>query len=357
MNAETNIKKRSKNMLNKSSENSTNFNIKNVLIVGLGSMGKRRARLIKGIQESINVCGVDTSEARRSEAESLGITAFESIDAATKAHEFCAAFVCTAPISHAAVIGELLNEGLNVFTELNLVDTGYTALISKAKEKNLKLFLSNTMLYRKEIQHINKSVKAFDMPVNYIYHIGQYLPDWHPWESYKNFFVGDKQTSGIREIFGIDLPWLVETFGEVSSVSAYSDKLTKLELEYDDSYYVTLLHKNGTKGFLAADVVSPKAVRNFEVFGEGLHIFWNGSPESLSEFDKQQKASVPVNTYAVYEHDEKYSDNIVENAYVDEIIDFFNMLEHGATPLWSFEKDAEVIDLIERIMDSAAYRK
>ena len=51
-------------------------------------------------------------------------------------------------------------------------------------------------------------LQEFSRPVNYIYHIGQYLPDWHPWENYKNFFVGDKRTGGVREIFGIDLPWL-----------------------------------------------------------------------------------------------------------------------------------------------------
>ena len=33
-----------------------------LLIVGLGSMGKRRARLAKGIDASIELCGVDLSE-------------------------------------------------------------------------------------------------------------------------------------------------------------------------------------------------------------------------------------------------------------------------------------------------------
>ncbi len=333
--------------------NIKNFKVENVLIVGLGSMGKRRARLIKGVQNSINICGVDTSQDRCNDAQGLGITAFSTIADALQAQKFDAAFVCTAPITHAAVIKELLAAGLNVFSELNLVDTAYDELISTAKHKNLHLFLSNTMLYRKEIQYIKSTVEVFNSPLNYIYHIGQYLPDWHPWESYKNFFVGDKRTSGIREIFGIDLPWLCETFGEVVSVHAQSDKLTALDIDYDDSYYITLRHKNGTKGFLATDVVSPKPVRSFEVFGEGLHIFWNGSPESLLKYDVENKINLPVNTYAQYEHDEKYSDNIVENAYVDEILDFFEMITHGSVPLWSFEKDKKVIELIERIEASA----
>lgn len=66
--------------------------------------------------------------------------------------------------------------------------------MAKAKEKGVLLFLSSTMLYRRETQYIKQQVAAFGKPVHYIYHIGQYLPDWHPWENYKNFFVGNART-------------------------------------------------------------------------------------------------------------------------------------------------------------------
>ena len=143
----------------------------------------------------------------------MGIQAYESIGAALNAGKPDCAFVCTAPITHARIIDELLDAGLPIFTELNLVDDGYDALIAKAAEKGVPLFLSSTMLYRAETQYIKKQVQDFGKPVNYIYHIGQYLPDWHPWENYKNFFVGDKRTGGVREIFAIDLPWLLDAFG------------------------------------------------------------------------------------------------------------------------------------------------
>ncbi len=322
-----------------------------ILIVGLGSMGKRRARLIKGIDADIKISGVDMSESRRQEAEALGITPYDSISCACR-HHFDAAFVCTAPITHAAVIDELLEYSLPVFTELNLVSDGYDELIAKSKAKNVQLFLSSTMLYRAETQYIKNQVKNFGKPVNYIYHIGQYLPDWHPWENYKNFFVGDKRTSGVREIFGIDLPWLLDAFGDVVSVSAQKDKLSDLNIDYPDTYFVTLRHSNGTKGFLAADVVSPKAVRSFEAFGEGLHVFWEGNPKSLYKYNAQTKEKEQINVYQSFEHDPRYSDNIVENAYVDEITNFFMTLNGSQTPLWSFEKDKKVIELIEKIEEA-----
>ena len=292
-----------------------------LLVVGLGSMGKRRARLIRGVEPSAALAGVDFAPARREEARALGIEPYESIAAAVAARHFDAAFVCTAPLTHAGIIGELLDAGLPVFTELNLVDDGYDALIAKAAQKGLPLFLSSTMLYRAETQYIKRRVAAFAKPVNYIYHIGQYLPDWHPW-----------------------------AFGPVKHVYAEKDKLSGLEIDYPDSYFVTLRHENGTKGLLAADVVSPKAVRNFEVFGEGLHLFWEGNPKALYEFKDGDKRF--VNTYASFEHDSRYSDNVVENAYVDELTNFFGVLKGDEQPKWSFEKDLKAIELMDFVEKS-----
>lgn len=320
-----------------------------LLIIGLGSMGKRRARLAKGMLPDAELFGVDTTESRRNEAATLGITPFASIAEAVLAQAFDAALVCTAPITHAAIIAELLDNNLPVFSELNLISDGYEENIAKAKAKGLPLFLSSTMLYRGETQYMKQQIEAFGKPVNYVYHVGQYLPDWHPWENYKNFFVGDKRTSGVRELFGIELPWLLDTFGPVVSVQAQKDKLSDLEIDYPDSYYVMLRHQNGTKGFLAADVVSPKAVRNFECFGEGLHLFWGGSPTTLCEYDAEAKEKRQIQPYQNYEQDPRYSDNVVENAYLDEMLNFFAVLEGEEEPRWSFEKDIAVIRLMDEV--------
>ena len=112
-----------------------------LLIVGLGSMGKRRARLARGLDKDTRIAGVDTAEARREEAVRLGLAdaAYSSIGEAVEAFAPDAALVCTAPLSHAAVIGELLDAGLSVFTELNLVSDGYAGNLAKAKERNLVL--------------------------------------------------------------------------------------------------------------------------------------------------------------------------------------------------------------------------
>ncbi len=318
------------------------------LVVGLGSMGKRRARLIQSLGSAYGVCGVDSSPARREEAENLGICCFATLPEALAAGRYDAAFVCTAPLTHSLLIDSLLDAGLPVFTELNLVPDGYEDLMQKAKAKELALFLSSTMLYRAETRWLSAQVADFSGGLNYIYHIGQYLPDWHPWENYKDFFVGDGRTGGVREIFGIELPWLLKTFGPAESLCVQKDKISTLDIPYPDSWFVTLRHKSGAKGFIAADVISPKPVRNFEVYGEGLHLFWEGNPRSLAYWDNAKKEKTPVDTYYGEAHqDERYSDNIVENAYLEEILNFYDVIAGKATPRWSFEQDLEALRLID----------
>ena len=318
------------------------------LIVGLGSMGKRRIRLLKGIDPSIEIIGVDTWDERRAQVEEMGHKTFTSIaDAAAEKPDV--AFVCTAPLSHYAILKELLTYKINSFTELNLVKDGYEELMELAKANDTVLFLSSTMLYRGEINFILDEVKKFDKPISYIYHIGQYLPDWHPWESYKNFFVGNKRTNGCREIFGIEMPWLIEAFGKVTDVYSVSNKVTDLDIDFDDRYFVTLTHESGARGVLSVDVVCPKAVRNLEVYGEGLHLFWEGNPKALWKFNNDTKEKEFINTYVTFEHDSRYSDNIVENAYVDEMQNFLNVVKGTEQPKYSFEKDLYTISVMDKI--------
>ena len=318
------------------------------LIVGLGSMGKRRIRLLKGIDPSIEIIGVDTWDERRAQVEEMGHKTFTSIaDAAAEKPDV--AFVCTAPLSHYAILKELLTYKINSFTELNLVKDGYEELMELAKANDTVLFLSSTMLYRGEINFILDQVKKFDKPISYIYHIGQYLPDWHPWESYKNFFVGNKRTNGCREIFGIEMPWLIEAFGKVTDVYSVSNKVTDRDIDFDDRYFVTLTHESGARGVLSVDVVCPKAVRNLEVYGEGLHLFWEGNPKALWKFNNETKEKEFINTYTTFEHDSRYSDNIVENAYVDEMQNFLNVVKGTEQPKYSFEKDLYTISVMDKI--------
>ena len=332
----------------------------NVGVIGLGSMGKRRIRLIKSNFPDVDIIGIDNSEERCKEVEDLfNIKTLSNSDEFFEDNDCEAVFISTPPLTHSKIINDALNNNLSVFTEINLVKDMYDENIDLADENNLTLFLSSTQLYRKEINYIASKISNFNKNTNYIYHIGNYLPDWHPWESYKNFFVGNKKTNGCREILTIELPWIVNTFGEIKQVHVSKNKITDLEVDYPDSFFVNVIHKNGSNGVLIIDLVSRHAVRNLEIINEDGYIQWDGTPEGLKEWNSNSNELDEINLYDEISNQEDYNQTIIENAYLEEIKDFFNTLDsnqrHG---LYSFEKDKyilDVIDIIEEIDDKKSH--
>ncbi len=321
----------------------------NILVIGLGSMGKRRIGLIKDMFPETGLYGVDGREDRRNEAAvKFGMECVASISEAAQRYDIDSAFVCTSPLSHNAIIKECLEHKWNVFTELNLVEDGYEENIALAKQNGCVLFLSSTFFYREEIRYIRSKVDN-GRKWNYIYHIGQYLPDWHPWENYKDFFVGDKRTNGCREIMAIELPWITKTFGDVTDIKVISDKMTGLKIDYNDNYMISLTHSNGNKGTLVVDVVSPVAVRRLEVYAEEKYLQWSGTPDSLCEYDKEQDKLVAVSLNEKEEHKDGYRAFVVENAYKNEIREFMDVVLKGKEQVYGFSEDLKVLRLIDRV--------
>ena len=327
-----------------------------IIVIGLGSMGKRRIRLVKSMYPDIKLIGIDKKESRVQEVEKLfDIVCYSSItDAVEKEQPECA-FVCTAPVSHGKIIQECLQKGLHIFTEINLLSDLYDENMQLANEKKRLLFLSSTPIYRGEIKKIKEIVEKNGNPVHYIYHVGQYLPDWHPWENYKDFFVGDERTNGCREILAIELPWMLQTFGDILECHVMSGKLTSLDLKCNDSYSIILKHKNGSQGVLAVDVVCREAVRKLEIYNEELYITWNGKPDTLYQKDIASKELVPLSSDE-YLCEEGYSQFVNEYAYINELQYFFDSLdkfkEKGSAAVkdsYGFLQDKYTLALIDRI--------
>lgn len=325
-----------------------------ILVVGLGSMGRRRVRLILNNYEDIDIVGVDKREDRRREAEKrYNIKVSDSVKTALKNHLFKAVIVCTSPLTHYSIIKKCLTKGLHVFTELNLTNRGYNEFVEIAREKRLCIFLSSTMLYRREIEYINKRVKTRQEKVNYRYHVGQYLPDWHPWESIEEFFVKDKKTNGCREFLAIELPWIINTFGRIEEMYFIRDKISKLNVNYPDNYNILFKHESGHLGNINVDVVARKAIRDLEIYSDEIHLFWDGTPTGLKEYDIDNKELANITAYNKVDWNSNYAKNIIENAYLEELKEFINELKRGKAsgPIGrhSIIDDLYVLSVIDKI--------
>lgn len=327
-----------------------------ILVIGLGSMGKRRIRLLKAINSSIVVYGVDKDNERCIQVSNeYKIKTYTNLSDVLYGMDIKpdAAIISTSPLSHAVIIGECLAAGLDVFTELNLVSDKYEENIKQAASKGKVLFLSSTFLYRNEIQYIWKKAENCNTVLNYTYHVGQYLPDWHPWEDYRDFFVGDKRTDGCREIFAVEFPWLQKVFGPVKDFNVIKGKSSLLDVDYPDTYHLLLYHENGTMGSLQVDVVSRKAVRNLEIYGGDIYLLWDGTPEGLKLYNYEAKKYENIVLYDNVEHMEGYSRFVIENAYQNELEAFLEEVSGRKVAKYSFEEDMETLRLIDMIEGKA----
>ena len=225
-----------------------------------------------------------------------------------------------------------------------------------ARENGNVLFLSSTFLYRRDIQYVIEAVKREAKPLNYSYHVGQYLPDWHPWEAVTEYFIGQEKTNGCRELFAIELPWLIKAFGRIVDVKVKKSKNTSLAINYPNNYLLLVEHEDvkgrRNKGMLAVDVMSRKAVRNLEVFNENLYISWEGNPQSLRKHDNVSGEDETINLYERVVHQEGYGAFIIENAYYSELemfIDAARSRDLDAAGAYSFADDMETLALIDKI--------
>lgn len=313
-------------------------------------MGKRRIRLLSE-RNDVSIIGVDTQVLRREEVKvKFGIECYSSLEEACRENNIDAAVISTSPLSHAAIIKECLEHNLHVFTEINLISTSYEDNMQLAEEKGKVLFLSSTFLYQEDTLKIIERINNVNSPVNYIYHVGQYLPDWHPWESYNDYFIGNPKTNGCREIMAIELPWIYTAFGKVTDFKVMKSKNTSLDISYNDNYLIMLEHESGAKGVFCVDVVSRYPVRNLEVIGEDIHLFWKGTVDSLAEYDVEKKCVETIDLGVCSENLADYAAFIDENPYRKELESYIDQInDPGILPVWDFSRDKIVLDLIDRI--------
>ncbi len=321
--------------------------IEKILLLGYGSMGRRRIRLVGSLVPSARFICVDSNPERQRQAKRDGHVTAGSLDEGIGMSPD-AAFVCTSPGHHADIILKLLNAGIHVFTELNLTSDRYDKIDETAKQHNAVIFVSSTLVYKRQMEVFKKIVDEQSKPVAYIYHVGQYLPDWHPWEGYKDFFIGKKETNGIREILAVQMPWLIRTFGRIKDIYVSSQNCTILDINFPDCVMLNIVHGNGNMGSFVVDVISRKATTRLEIIGEDIHVFWDGHNDDLYQLDVDSKELQQVKVYETEEHAEGYSDHIAEEPYRDEIREFLKAI-NGENVRYGLEEDLYVLDVIDKI--------
>ena len=318
-----------------------------IVVVGLGSMGNRRIRILRKLYPDFEITGVDSNPARAQEASRVhGIRTLSDLEEGLATGPN-ALFVCSSPQSHSAVFAKVDLAATHTFSELDLLTDGYPRLLEAEQQGARRHFLSSTPLFDAGTRFIEARCSG-RRPVAYRYHVGQYLPDWHPWESYKDFFIGQRATNGCREILAIELPWLMLLFGEMEILRADARSLTHLDIDFPDTLSLTVRHQDGTLGQIVADVTCPHPVHDFEVYGEGVYLTWDGRPSGMRVWEPGGLRAVDL--YEQFEQREGYTDFIIENPYFEETKAFIEGILDPARPYpYDYRRSSLLLAFIDSV--------
>jgi predicted dehydrogenase len=248
------------------------------LVVGLGSMGKRRVRNLLALGH-LQIAGFDPREDRRTEARSkYGIATYADYEAAVEEFLPEVLVISTPPDRHMTYAWAAFKRGLPCFIEASVVDADLILeLHQRTVDSQLLIAPSCTMRYSPGPKKVKELIHSgvIGRPLNFNYQTGQYLPDWHPWERIEDFYVSKRATGGAREIVPFELTWLNDVFGKPEPLACVMSKLTEMNVDIDDIYHCLLRYPGNVLANVTVEVISrPKATRELRILGtEGEIVF------------------------------------------------------------------------------------
>lgn len=327
--------------------------VKNYLVIGLGSMGKRRVRCLQALGVgSENIYGMDKREDRCVEAqEKYGINIVHSEDEIDFSKTE-AIIVSLPPDKHFEGVKIAFKYGKPVFVEASVVLEDVKR-IKESNKDNIYVAPSCTFIFHPVIKEIGKLVKAgkYGKICNFTYHSGQYLPDWHPWENVNDFYVSNRITGGAREIVPYELTWLVDVMGYPNEVKGYFRKTASIGCDIEDSY-VCSLDYGDMIGSLLVDVVGRNALRNLVINFENAQLQWRCDADLLEVYEAETGNWKVIEVGKDMIHEEGYSKNINENMYIDEINAFLQGIQNRQMYPNTIDKDIKVLELLEQVENS-----
>ena len=297
-----------------------------VLIIGYGSIGKRHTKNLISIGNfDIIIC---TKNKEALQLEKNGIKIFDSLNKALKEKPDIS-IICNESSFHVKTAIKLAKNNSHIFIEKPLSNSlkNIQELLKIIEKKKLVTMVGCNMRFHDGIKLMKKLIEKNEIGriFSVIVENGSYMPDWHPWEDYRNSYASKKQLGGgvvLTQIHEIDyLSWF---FGKVVEVFSYSEKLSDLKLNVEDYSGSLLKFQNKIIVELHLDYFQKPSERNCKIIGTKGKIIWNWNNNHLQIFKNKTNKFLTINI------DKKYDRN---KMYVQELEYFLNCVKKKKIPM------------------------
>ena len=259
-----------------------------ILFIGLGGIGQRHLRNVYakfGSRATMLAYRVRNLEQTISPnltidenidfIEKYSVKVFTDLDHAL-AQSPDAAFICNPTSHHVYSCLAVARAGCDFFVEKPLSHSmeSVEELLSICQSKNLVSLVGYQLRFHPCYQLLKRLVSqgAIGNLLSAHAEVGEYLPDWHKYEDYRQMYASKKDLGGgvvLSQIHEID--YLYDLFGMPSKVVALGGHLSNLEIDVEDVADVLLEMTFKGKSLpvsLHMDYIQRPPSRNCKVIGE-----------------------------------------------------------------------------------------
>lgn len=328
-----------------------------ILVLGAGSIGKRHIRNLLASPPSasgdeVRVSVVDPRDDRRAELVAIGVPAdrlFATREAALAAGPYDGALVATPTAFHVADAIAMARAGLPLMIEKSLsVDLdGVADLQREIEARGLFAFTAYCFRFDPLAQQFAALLAAgtIGKPLYARAEMSTYLPEWHPHEDYREFYMAKKALGGGTLLDQSHLYDMTRMFlGEIRTVMGVSRKDSDLEIETDDFGEFLFHLDSGVYVSMHIDLFTRPWREFYQVTGSDGVLEWDIGRKTIARFTVDGTRTV-VATGADY------------NAmYVNEIAYFLAGVRGEQPHGPRFADGVKVMDVIEAIRASNGER-
>ena len=318
------------------------------LIIGGGSMGKRRIRCLQahGVPAR-DIRLLDPRADRRAESlERYEVRGYGDV-AAGWAWNPDVVIVSTPTKHHLRYCLEAARARKDFFCEIALSDAldGADELLALVEKHELVAALG----INNPCHAVMRQAKAwlddgrFGAPLTYQMAFGNYLPNWHPWERYQDFY-DETQLMGV---VAQELATLYTLLGtRVSELYAQSRHAGALEIDGPDNLQILARTAAGTAVTLQLDLLQDRQVYAYRIV----------SASGVIEVELLPEARVRRYLNASGQVDEKRPPNgyTFEQAYIDEFGEFLAALDSREAWYHPLHDGVQILRCLDAVKQSAA---
>jgi predicted dehydrogenase len=263
-----------------------------ILIVGLGSIGRRHLKHLVALGQK-DIILLRSHKSTLPDDELAGYSVETDLQSALN-HKPDAVIVSNPTSLHMEIAIPAVKAGCHIFLEKPISDTlrSIEALEKAIAVHKTKVVVGFQFRYHPALNKIKELLEnqAIGRPISFRVHWGEYLPNWHPWEDYKNSYAARKELGGgVVLTLTHPLDYMRMLLGDVAELWSFIGNYGKLEIDVEDAAEIGLKFENNVFGTVHINYNQQPPKHQIEfVCTEGT-IRWDNEENFVNTYDARTK--------------------------------------------------------------------